>query len=436
MRLGSLIAVAVIAGAAASAYHLAQDEGGSARGAGEEAGALEPSGSRVLAPGSEVVLELIAAPSPHYRSEGGDDPYRELAERAAGAGPRYDASLARAARELAYHTALLGRSPPEEVFAFLLRSAGAPETSAAHFALHTNSEGDDAIERAVTEALSQPPAGDGDLVFGVGEASTPGAGHARRIVVLSARRSYRIEPAPRFAPRDSSWTLRGELPPHFGDLSAAALYPDGEMRPLRVRVRGRRFEVSAPTGSVIGPLDVGIDGVGRAGPAKLLQLRVEVGRPLPRRMAFVIDETDPPLASIDEAEEHATALLAADRADYDLPPLETDPALAAVARRHSEEMRDAGYFGHQSPTTGLLGDRLRAAGIELVASAENLAKNDTLAEAQASLMASIGHRANLLSDEFTHVGVGLARSSEQGSTQWYVTQVFGRKAGASRSPSR
>jgi uncharacterized protein YkwD len=187
---------------------------------------------------------------------------------------------------------------------------------------------------------------------------------------------------------------------------------------------GSRFELRVPTGGEIGSLEVGIDGDGPEGPGKLLQLRVEVGQPLPRELVFEIPEVEPPLASVDEAEALAAALLARDREEAGAGPLVIDPALSAIARRHSEEMRELGYFGHRSPQSGLPADRLRAAGYLAGVSAENLAKNDSVIDAQASLLASVGHRANLLSERFTHVGVGIARADEGGQIQWYVTQLF------------
>src|SRR5690606_15783169 len=122
-----------------------------------------------------------------------------------------------------------------------------------------NSEGDDAIERAITEALSQPPAGPGEIVFGVGEADTPGQDHSRRVVVLSARRRFALDRTPRFADVGSMWTLRGELPAGFRDPVAAVLYPDGRLRPLPVTSRGSRFELRVPTGREVGSMEVGID---------------------------------------------------------------------------------------------------------------------------------------------------------------------------------
>lgn len=425
------LAVFLVAGAGAAAYHFTRHQGepNSTEIDGELGGAVESDAVERFAPkpGAEISIDLIGAPATHYGHTTATDPYRDISVRAAGGSARHDANLAAAAREVAFHSAVLGTSPPESVSSFLLHSSGAPETSAARFVLHTNDDGDGVIERAIDDALSQS-AGPGRLFFGVGEASTPGERHSRRVVVLTARRTFQIDSAARFAPLDSNWTMRGKLPVGFRDPIAMALYPDGKLRQVDIKTRGSTFEVTAPTGAKAGTLEVGIDGVGAEGPGKLLQLSVEVGRPLPKQMLIEIPQSDPGFDSLADAEAYAARLLAIDREREGVSTLVIDPELTDVARAHSEEMRDLGYFGHRSPRTGLAADRVRDARYRTSMTGENLAKNDSLAEAEASLLASVGHRANLLSPDFTHVGVGVAKAVERGQTQWYVTQLFAKKA--------
>ena len=55
------------------------------------------------------------------------------------------------------------------------------------------------------------------------------------------------------------------------------------------------------------------------------------------------------------------------------PSLNLDEKITAVARAHSEAMRDQGFFGHNGPDGGI-GARLRAAGIPFCTAGENLAK--------------------------------------------------------------
>ena len=83
-------------------------------------------------------------------------------------------------------------------------------------------------------------------------------------------------------------------------------------------------------------------------------------------------------------------------------------------------MRNSGFVGHHSPNTGSSGDRLQSAGYRAIAYAENVALNQSLWDAHAGLLRSLGHRRNILSRELTHVGFGAAGHGED----WWVTQVF------------
>jgi uncharacterized protein YkwD len=113
------------------------------------------------------------------------------------------------------------------------------------------------------------------------------------------------------------------------------------------------------------------------------------------------------------------ALVNAARADHGCGALAADAGLAAVARAHSADMRDSGYFGH----TNLAGldpfDRAAAAGLS--ARAENIARGqDDAAAVMNSWMNSSGHRANILNCSLTKLGVGVAEGS--GGPWW--TQLF------------
>lgn len=106
------------------------------------------------------------------------------------------------------------------------------------------------------------------------------------------------------------------------------------------------------------------------------------------------------------------------------PPLGLREAVSAVARRHSESMRDQGFFSHVDPQGRSVAQRLQEAGVPFRAAAENLAQVNHAANpaafAHQQLMASSTHRPNILNERFQLVGVGVAR---QGETYW-ITQVF------------
>lgn len=113
-----------------------------------------------------------------------------------------------------------------------------------------------------------------------------------------------------------------------------------------------------------------------------------------------------------------------DRARYGRSALTPDIQLCALARKKSADMVNNRYFAHQSPTLGSASDLLRARGVSFLSVGENIARYRSLEHAQAALLSSEGHRRNLLSRTYTHLGVGVALDSK-GFV--YVTQLFVRR---------
>jgi uncharacterized membrane protein required for colicin V production len=124
----------------------------------------------------------------------------------------------------------------------------------------------------------------------------------------------------------------------------------------------------------------------------------------------------------DAAQELLFSLINQERSSAGLTPLQRDPALAEVARRHSREMFRLGEFSHVSPTTGSPADRIAVANPDYVLSGENIALAQTAQAAHDGIMGSPPHRANVLNPGFTHVGVGALRHAEHGLM---VTEEFG-----------
>ncbi|HET9017044.1 MAG TPA: CvpA family protein [Thermomicrobiaceae bacterium] len=112
--------------------------------------------------------------------------------------------------------------------------------------------------------------------------------------------------------------------------------------------------------------------------------------------------------TVDQADEQRMLqMLNQARTSHGLKPLTMDPKLQATARAHSREMFELGYFSHTSPVSGTVLDRFKAAGITYTAAGENLAYAPDVTIAERSLMQSPGHRANILSPDFTRVGIGI-----------------------------
>ena len=108
-----------------------------------------------------------------------------------------------------------------------------------------------------------------------------------------------------------------------------------------------------------------------------------------------------------------------ERAKYNLSPLTYDWQLSRVARIKSQDMKDKGYFSHTSPTYGSPFNMMKSFGISYSYAAENIAKGQKTPEAVVNAwMNSSGHRANILSDKYTKIGVGYVAGGN------YWTQMF------------
>jgi uncharacterized protein YkwD len=159
---------------------------------------------------------------------------------------------------------------------------------------------------------------------------------------------------------------------------------------------------------------------GPRGPVPVAQLTVYAGVPLPTKFEGVWPPDESGIDSQAAAAEELDAFFHQERERFGLSPLTRDPRLDAIAKAHSEDMRDNGFVGHTSPTTGEAGARLRRAGYRAVGYAENVALNQSLWDAHAGLLRSLGHRRNILSRDLTHVGFGAASKDES----WLVTQLY------------
>ncbi len=118
-------------------------------------------------------------------------------------------------------------------------------------------------------------------------------------------------------------------------------------------------------------------------------------------------------------EQEVVRLVNVERAKNGLAPLTEDWELSRVARYKSQDMRDRGYFSHQSPTYGSPYDMMRAFGLSYRTAGENIAMGQSTPAAVVNAwMNSAGHRANILSRSFTKIGVGYVASGN------YWTQMF------------
>lgn len=106
-------------------------------------------------------------------------------------------------------------------------------------------------------------------------------------------------------------------------------------------------------------------------------------------------------------EQEVLRLVNVERAKVGLPALKNDWELARVAEYKSQDMYDKRYFSHTSPTYGSPFTMMKNFGITYKSAGENIAKGQRSAsEVVNAWMNSEGHRKNILSSNFTHIGVG------------------------------
>jgi uncharacterized protein YkwD len=103
-----------------------------------------------------------------------------------------------------------------------------------------------------------------------------------------------------------------------------------------------------------------------------------------------------------------------ERARQGIGPLVADTALRTVARAHSVDMFERGYFSHYTPEGKDPFERMRAAHIAFLTAGENLALAQTLSIAHTGLMHSPGHRANILNPAYHRVGIGIIEGGVHG----------------------
>ncbi len=124
-------------------------------------------------------------------------------------------------------------------------------------------------------------------------------------------------------------------------------------------------------------------------------------------------------------DDYANSLLAginAKRAEMGLGAFVYDTAVETVANAHAADMSARDYLDHTSPEGVTLSQRLDNANVYYVSAAENLASGFTTSQkVLEAWLNSPKHSANILSGEFTKIGIGFAAGGSNGT---YWTLVF------------
>lgn len=259
--------------------------------------------------------------------------------------------------------------------------------------------------------------------FGIGAVDR--GGRAAIVVMLQAS-FVETQPIPRTLATGARAPLVGKVATGFSEPEAYLTGSDGAVRHLALAVGADGSFRGEVTCAAPGRQQLELAASDHTGSTVLANVPMWCGQAAPVELAATIDAEDAaPVTSVAAAEARLLALLNRDRAAAGLPALVSDPAVAAVARAHSQDMHDHDFVGHISPTTGSAADRAEVAGIKTGVVLENIARAYGPAEAQAGLMNSPGHRANVLSTAATHVGIGVVLGDEvAGRRELFLTQMF------------
>src|SRR3954453_19641959 len=123
---------------------------------------------------------------------------------------------------------------------------------------------------------------------------------------------------------------------------------------------------------------------------------------------------------LSRAERSLVTAINSARASAGVPPLRATGALSTAASWQSQVLAQGGYLDPPSPHGSTLIDRLTRARWHGSTAGEDLAVAPTPSDAVEMWMQSPGHRENLLSPQFSTVGVGMARGAWSGRSALFV----------------
>ncbi len=120
-----------------------------------------------------------------------------------------------------------------------------------------------------------------------------------------------------------------------------------------------------------------------------------------------------------------------------LPPLAENVQLDAAAKAKAEDIFKNQYFEHVSPSGVDPGELVKKYGYDYIVSGENLILGNFADEKEIvqDWMNSPGHRANILNNRFTDIGVAIIKGTYKGRTVWVGVQEFGLPLSSCPAPS-
>jgi uncharacterized protein YkwD len=243
------------------------------------------------------------------------------------------------------------------------------------------------------------------------------------VVVSLWEQAVELRPIPRRLPSEGKAELALRMLGRYKDPQIVVTFPGGYVRSLPTTPSKDGFlhaQLVCSAGD--GRYQVEILGAQASGPKVLGNFPVFCGVHPPEDFS-AYDEDDGDVIDPDDAEQELLALINQSRMAAGLTALRWDNRLAAIARSHSRDMLKGGFVAHVSPTTGDTLTRVKRAGLAFPLVVENVGEEGGVLQAHRGVMASPGHRANVVNPKVTHVGIGVVVKPNS-SGYLFVTELF------------
>lgn len=248
------------------------------------------------------------------------------------------------------------------------------------------------------------------------------AGRGQEVAIVFGLVDVSLANFPRSVPPGGSLRLRGVVAERFERASVFVTRPSGKMTELKMSGRDVDATLEFPSGGVH---QLEVLGDGKTGPVVLVNVPIQVGAAANR--SPVSDARIDPNLTEAQAEATLLSLVNEERTQRGLGSVQPDAELRGVALAHSVDMTEHHFFGHVSPTTGTIDDRVHAAGVRVSKYGECLALESTPAGAERALMDSPAHRSAILDPSFNRVGIGVSFVTTDGKRRLNVALLFGRR---------
>ncbi|MDR1687601.1 MAG: CAP domain-containing protein [Clostridiales bacterium] len=102
-------------------------------------------------------------------------------------------------------------------------------------------------------------------------------------------------------------------------------------------------------------------------------------------------------------------------------PFVWDEKLNRIAELKAADMRDGGYFGHDSPVYGTPFAMLKEMDVSYKSATENIAESNSARSGHLEIMSEVHQRVNVLNSRFNKVGIGIVDGGEWGKI---IVEIF------------